>query len=223
MPRTRFSLLFLAAWLLPIEFEDLCGAQDPTVVPLTIPSANLPAEAARASLKVRLRLEDESPFLGAVSMRLMPEEGYEIIGTPTGNEGEMQFAGLEPGKYTVEASAPGYLSVRRSTQIEAGHGQRILYVVMKPRPIVQNAEKKQGDTTFLAALPAVFGRSKTSDKRCPGFRDDARTGRERAARPKELFLKLSSTWTEAIVIGPSVAGGEPRCRLQRSGKPTSDE
>jgi hypothetical protein len=154
MCRTRFSLLFLAAWLLSIEFEDLCGAQDPPVAPLTIPSAKLPAEAAQASLKVRLRLEDESPFLGAVSMRLMPEEGYEIIGTPTGNDGEMQFSGLEPGKYTMEASAPGYLSVRRSTQIAAGHRQRILYVVMKPRPIAQNTEKKQGETTFEAALPA---------------------------------------------------------------------
>ncbi len=153
MPRARFSFLLLAASLLPIAI-DVCAAQDPPVVPLTVPSANPPADAAEASLKVRLRLEDESPFLGAVSMRLMPEDGYEIIGAPTGNEGEMQFSGLEPGKYTVEASAPGYLAVRRSTQFEAGHRQRILYVVMKPRPMAQNTEKKQGETSIAAAPPA---------------------------------------------------------------------
>ena len=154
MPRTRYSFLLLAACLLLIAIEDLCAAQDPTVAPLRVPSANSAADATEGSLKVRLRLEDESPFLGAVSMRLMPEDGYEIIGTPTGNEGEMQFSGLEPGKYTVEATAPGYLAVRRSTQIETGHRQRILYVVMKPRPMTQITEKKQGETTIAAALPA---------------------------------------------------------------------
>ncbi len=153
MPRARFSFLLLAAWLLPIAIEDVCAAQDPPAASLTFPPADSQAEAAEASLKVRLRLEDESPFLGAVNMRLMPEDGYEIIGTLTGNEGEMQFSGLGPGKYTVEASAPGYLAVRRSTQIEAGHRQRILYVVMKPRPMAQNTEKRQGETTITGAVP----------------------------------------------------------------------
>jgi hypothetical protein len=134
--------------------EDVCVAQDPPVAPLTVPSVNPPADAEETSLKVRLRLEDESPFLGAANVRLMSDDGYEIIGTPTGTEGETQFSGVLPGKYIVETSAPGYLAVRRSTQIEAGHRQRILYVVMKPRPMAQGADKKQGETTTSAPAPA---------------------------------------------------------------------
>ena len=150
----RFSFLVLAACLLPIALENVFAAQGPPAAPLTFPPANPPANAEETSLKVRLRLEDESPFLGAANISLLPDDGYEIIGTPTGTDGETQFSGMPPGKYIVETSAPGYLTVRRSMQIEAGHRQRILYVVMKARPVAQGAEKKQAETTTTAILPA---------------------------------------------------------------------
>jgi Cna protein B-type domain. len=102
-----------------------------------------------------LRVEDESPFLGAARVSLLPDDGYEIIGTPTGTDGETQFSGILPGKYIVETSAAGYLTVRRTMQIEAGHRQRILYMVMKPRAVVQGAEKKQAQTTIAAVLPTA--------------------------------------------------------------------
>ena len=100
-----------------------------------------------------MRLEDESPFLGAARVSLLPDDGYEIIGTPTGTDGETEFSGVPPGKYIMETGAPGYLTVRWSMQIEAGHRQRILYVVMKPRPVVPGAEKKQAETTIAPILP----------------------------------------------------------------------
>ncbi len=103
--------------------ENVCAAQDSPVEPLTFPHADSQADA---SLKVRLRLEDESPFLGAARVSLLPDDGYEVIGAPTGTEGETQFSVMLPGKYIVETSAPGYLTVRRSMQIEAGYRQRIL-------------------------------------------------------------------------------------------------
>ena len=133
---------------------NVCAAQDSPVEPLTFPPANLPANVEETTLKVRLRLEDESPFLGAANVSLLPDDGYEIIGTPTGTDGETEFSGVPPGKYIMETGAPGYLTVRRSMQIEAGHRQRILYVVMKPRPVAQGAEKKQAETTTAATLPA---------------------------------------------------------------------
>ena len=155
MTRARLSFLLLAAWLLLFSMENVCAAQDSPVEPLTFPHADSPADAADASLKVRLRVEDESPFLGAARVSLLPDDGYEIIGTPTGTDGETQFSGILPGKYIVETSAPGYLTLRRTMQIEAGHRQRILYMVMKPRAVVQGAEKKQAQTTIAAVLPTA--------------------------------------------------------------------
>ena len=148
MTRARFSFLLLAACLLLSARENVCAAQDLPVEPLTFPHADSQADAADAPLKVRLRLEDESPFLGAARVSLLPDDGYEIIGTPTGTDGETEFSGVPPGKYIMETGAPGYLTVRWSMQIEAGHRQRILYVVMKPRPVVPGAEKKQAETTI---------------------------------------------------------------------------
>jgi len=105
---------------------------------------------------VCLRLEDKSVFVGEAEVRLMPNEGYEVIGAPTGTEGETLFSGLEAGKYSVEASAPGYLTVRQSTQIEAGHVQRTMYVLMKPRPTAKKVEKTPEKTLAEAAVvPAV--------------------------------------------------------------------
>jgi hypothetical protein len=150
MTRARFSFLLMAAWLLLSAKENVCAAQDLPVEPLIFPHADSQADAP---LKVRLHLEDESPFLGAARVSLLPDDGYEIIGTPTGTDGETQFSGMPPGKYIMETSAPGYLTVRRSMQIEAGHRQRILYVVMKPRPVVPEAEKKQAETTIAPILP----------------------------------------------------------------------
>ena len=139
---------------MPIALQSVCAAQDPPVAPLIFPSANPPASAEETSLKVRLRLEDERPFLGAASVILLPDEGQEITGTPVETEGETRFSGMSPGKYVVQAIAPGYLTVRESMQIEAGHRQRILYVVMKPRPMETDAEKKPAETTTAATLPA---------------------------------------------------------------------
>jgi hypothetical protein len=155
MTRSRLSFLLLAASLLPIARESVCTAQDPPVAPLIFPSTNPPADAEKASLKVRLRLEDDSPFLAAAMVSLLPDDGYGIIGTPAETEGETRFPGVRPGKYVVEASAPGYLTVRQSMQIEAGHRERILYVVMKPIPAAQGAEKKPAEATTLSAAESL--------------------------------------------------------------------
>src|SRR5271170_8248295 len=75
-----------------------------------------------ATLKICLRLPDNSPFDGSLIIRVLPSEGYEVTGLPTESEGEMLFRDMEPGTYSIEASAPGYLTVRRTTQIPPGRG-----------------------------------------------------------------------------------------------------
>ena len=95
-------------------------------------SQTLP-EPGTASLKVCLRLDDESPFRGFATVRVMPKEGYEIQGVPTTSEGELLFSAMPLGFYTVEAVAPGFLTVRLGTTIESAHQQRTLFVIMLPK------------------------------------------------------------------------------------------
>jgi hypothetical protein len=90
---------------------------------------------AARSLKICLRLQDDSPFSGLASVHVMPNEGYEAIGTTSESEGEMIFPDIQPGTYMVEAGAPGFLTVRQKVQIEQGHHMQILFVTMKPKPV----------------------------------------------------------------------------------------
>lgn len=82
----------------------------------------------------------------------MPAEGYEIDGKMEA-EGEMVFSNVPPGSYTVETSAPGFLTVRKNIRIEAGHGLMTRYVIMEPRPFHATAFEKPADGPSLDAAP----------------------------------------------------------------------
>jgi hypothetical protein len=119
------------------------------------PAANPTTTVVGSSLRVRLRLDDSSQFLGAAEVSLIPSEGYEVVGTPSETDGETLFAGLAAGKYTLEASAPGFLSLRMSTVIEATHRDRILYLVMRPKPLPKRMEQSKEESS--AAEPTSPG------------------------------------------------------------------
>jgi hypothetical protein len=68
-------------------------------------------------------------------IRLLPAEGTGISGAPAGSDGETIFRDLPPGTYFLEASAPGFLTVRREVRIDAGHTLQTLFVTMKPRAL----------------------------------------------------------------------------------------
>jgi len=70
---------------------------------------------------------------------MLPSEGNEIIGAPSGSNGETIFADLLPGAYTVEASAPGFLAIRKQIQIETDARFQTVFLVMKPSPASENA------------------------------------------------------------------------------------
>jgi hypothetical protein len=84
-------------------------------------------------------MPDDSTFSGSASIRVMPSEGYEVSGTTTESEGEMIFADMLPGTYSVEVSAPGFLAVRQKIQIEPGHRLRTQFVIMKTKPLPVHA------------------------------------------------------------------------------------
>jgi hypothetical protein len=111
-----------------------------------------PAKSGFSSLRICLRLQDESPFSGPVNIRVLPSEGYEISGTLE-SEGEMLFSDVPPGTYTMETSAPGFLTVRQSIQIEAGHRLLTRFVIMKPRPFRVRVPEKSAASLSSAAAP----------------------------------------------------------------------
>jgi len=92
------------------------------------------ASSVSSSLRICLRLQDESPFSGPVNLRILPSEGYELSGTME-SEGEMLFSDVPPGTYTMEASAPGFLTIRQGIRLEGGHRLVTRFVIMKPKPI----------------------------------------------------------------------------------------
>jgi hypothetical protein len=88
-----------------------------------------------STLKICLRLPDESPFLESAMIRVIPSNlsgGKEFTGVPGGIEGEAIFRDVPGGKYRIEASAPGFVSAYMDSQIEIARGQRTIFLVMKP-------------------------------------------------------------------------------------------
>jgi hypothetical protein len=115
------------------------------------------AEPAGVSLKICLRLADDRPFAGAASLRVMPDEGYELSGTPSESEGEFVFADVGLGTYIVEVSAPGFLAQRLRAHIEAASGQKTIIVMMKPKPALIATETNVTELGGSDAMRASNG------------------------------------------------------------------
>jgi len=121
-------------------------------------SAEPRSDPATSSLKVSLRLEDESPFWGAAAVHVVSSEGQEFVGAPAAAEGELLFSGLPPGTYSVEATAPGFLTVRIVTRIEARRQLRTLFIAMKPKSLPGEISPASL-TSPLPARPGILGTS----------------------------------------------------------------
>jgi hypothetical protein len=88
--------------------------------------------AKSPSLKICLRLPDSSAFSGMVSLHVARAEGSAVVGKPPDSEGESIFSNLVPGSYSVDATAPGFVSVKQSVEIKLGNGLQTVFLVMKP-------------------------------------------------------------------------------------------
>src|SRR5215469_16954209 len=136
MPRQESIFMALAFWGLVAPGQTCIRAQETLAGPA---SETRPKEGI-ASLKISLRLQDGAPFLGAVNVRLMPDEGYEMVGVRDQTTGDFLFPDIEPGKYIVEVAAPGYLEARLKAQVDGGHRQKTMTVLMKPRQMPKDLE-----------------------------------------------------------------------------------
>ena len=119
----------------------LLGAAVSLLAATTLPAQTSPTNAlldsnppvGQATLKICLRLEDETPFLGAAMVRVALEQGNELLGMPADGPGEYLFSGVTSGKYAAIISAPGYTLLNVSFKIGDGPRQKSLFVPMKPK------------------------------------------------------------------------------------------
>ncbi|HEY6904368.1 MAG TPA: carboxypeptidase-like regulatory domain-containing protein [Candidatus Acidoferrales bacterium] len=118
-------------------------------------------------LKVCLRLVDDSPFGGIMRVRLLPAEGDEISGAPTGSDGETIFRSLQPGTYFLEASAPGFVTVRREVRIDTGHGLQTLFVTMKPAQLPAHLSETPTASPEAKPLPATLAEANLRSPAAP--------------------------------------------------------
>lgn len=94
-----------------------------------------------ASLRVCLRLPDETPFPASASVVLRPNEGHEIPLGAADTRGDFLLSEVKAGKYLLEVNADGYQPIQLVTEVEEGHRQRTLFVVMEPRPAPSEAAR----------------------------------------------------------------------------------
>jgi hypothetical protein len=117
---------------------------------LLLPTAVLPAHAARrvtsslavlsdsspqpghASLKVCLRQRDDTAFSGLATIRLASPAGTEVTGHATDSDDQTIFVNLTPGNYTITAVAPGFTSVSETIDIKPRRELETIYLIMKP-------------------------------------------------------------------------------------------
>ena len=122
------------------------------------PSAAPPSVAAdsqkppgMASLKICLRLEDETPFMGDAEVRVLPQQGNELLGMPGDSAGEYLFSGITSGTYSILIRAAGYPGLQLSTHLDGGPRQKMLFVPM--RQSVAPPESPKGQTVDLMLDP----------------------------------------------------------------------
>lgn len=122
-------------------------------LPLT-PPLQVPAAVATTSLRISLRLQDETPFLGIANARIVPNDGPDIPATAE-SDGVMVFHDLLPGAYVLEVTAPGFAPVKQNLQIEAGSLFLTRFVSLEPRLVSSESLEKWTDHS-LPAPPASW-------------------------------------------------------------------
>jgi hypothetical protein len=122
------------------------------------------APVGTATLNIRIRTQDDSPFAGLANLRVVTPAGSELSGAKSASEGETVYSALPPGSYSIEASAPGFAPVKQIIDIESGKSAQTLFLIMKPdlpstssqAPIPKSlsATGEETSRTNIAAAPA---------------------------------------------------------------------
>jgi hypothetical protein len=177
MRRAYLLVPFVAYLLIGFARTPRTAAQEVTASGLPQPTRKVET----GSLRVCLRREDQTAFSGAADVRVIPDEGYEVIGEPGDTTSDLVFHGIAAGKYHVEVSAPGFLTVRLSATLETSNQENTVFVMMKPQP----AAKAQALVAKPLELPAAL-EAKTTPKAEAPPKLDTETGKMPGAKEKAL-------------------------------------
>jgi len=101
-----------------------------------IASANVPSDATArtgtATLKICVRTQDDSPFSGGATLHVV-SAGSELKGRNSeAEEGTTEYSDLPAGSYSIQASAPGFLAVKQTIEIESGKRAQTVFLILKP-------------------------------------------------------------------------------------------
>lgn len=111
-----------------------------------------------ASLKVSLRSEDQSPFLGAAQVRVFPKDGYDLLGWADAVTGNVMFYAVTAGEYEIEVNAPGFGLVRMDTEVQPGDDKTVIVLVKRG---AFKAKQISATPPPEAAVPAIPDLPKT--------------------------------------------------------------
>jgi hypothetical protein len=124
------------------------------------------------SLKISLRLVDDAAFSGLANLHVTNDQGAEVVGKATDLEGETIFSDLPPGSYSVEASAPGFISVKQTVEIKPRHGLDTIFLVMRPASLPDSPPAEFSAARENAAFPIPPGIDEVIPKVLPGVSCD---------------------------------------------------
>ena len=124
------------------------------------------------SLKISLRLVDDAAFSGLANLHVTNDQGAEVVGKATDFEGETIFSDLAPGSYSVEASAPGFVSVKQIVEIKSRHGLETMFLVMRPAGLSDSPPVEFSAARENSAFPIPPGIDEVIPKVLPGVSCD---------------------------------------------------
>jgi tetratricopeptide (TPR) repeat protein len=102
------------------------------------------------SIEVHLRLDDRYVFSGVARVRILSPDGPEVAEGTVSSSGSTKIEALLPGIYVVEASAPGFVTVKETVQIETAWSSVTIFLTMKPEDSSNPARPPAASVPLLA-------------------------------------------------------------------------
>ena len=103
---------------------------------------------ARGSIEVHLLMSDRYVFSGVARVRLLSPEGPQVAENSVNTSGSTKIENLPPATYIVEASAPGFVTVRETVELETLWSSATIFLSMKP-------ENSQNPAPAASAVPVL--------------------------------------------------------------------